>query len=280
MNKIFAGKKKWIFVIPIVFILLSISCKEKRKKEKFTKKKEVVFDDKVHEFYWYKKTSDYYGKRIAIYGFVWLDSITQEIGPNRFTIYERPNCYMCGETMVQTDVKIPVITVEDTSFNNENKGAQWRLVKITARADNYQYATIERFELSEYSYPDYIESGYEKIRDDFGNRNDYSNYPAYIEGWLKLNVVTFNSEYVSLRLKHSGLHKDIAIYIKSGKGPNTANPLPDQYTEQDLIVRDKHGMEVQNKRLRLFGRYESNTKPEFNANNIGNLYVEMIEVIK
>lgn len=271
--------RKYFFLIFFIS-LIAPGCKKDNKPVSPKSKEVIVQDDKVYEFHWYKKTSDYYQKKIAIYGFVLLDTITNEIGPDRFTIYERPNCYKCGETMVQTDVKIPLIMIDDTTFENENKGAQWRLVKIMARVENYQYATIERFEVSEYSYPDYMESGYQKLTNDFLNKKDYYDEPVYIEGKLELNLHAVNLDYVFLGIKQSGIQKDISIYVKAGDGPNTANRLPDNYTIKDLIVRDKTGREVQQKRVRLYGRFESTLEPDFKDKNAGSLHVEMIEVVK
>lgn len=264
----------------IVASLMLFSCSGKPKNNNHSQKKQPVIDNTIHDFQWYKKTGDYYQKRIAIYGFIFIDSIQNEIGPNRFTVYERPNCYKCGETVVQTDVKMPIIAIDDTSFTNEQTGPQWRLVKIIARVENYQYSTIERFEMAEYSYPDYIESGYQKLTNELTTKNNYYDEPAYIEGKLELKSINANTGYVYLGITQTRLSKKVSIYIKSGNGPNTANPLPNEYSMKDLKVRDKMGVEVQNKRLRLFGRYETELDPELSNDYSGMLHVEMIEAIQ
>lgn len=262
-----------------LFFVISCGSGKSKNENKNEQSKVVPSNQPPVEYKWYKKTSDYYKKKIEVYGFVWLDTITEELPPGGYSIFERPNCYDCGELTVSSEIPLKILQIKDSTIENTNKGSQWRLVKVTTFIDKAEYNTIEQIEMAEYSYPDYQNSGFTPILNaDFEGEYKYEER-KYVEGYLDLALLTISDDKQMLRLKNNGLKRNISAFINVGSLPNQVERLPERYSAKDLKVRDKYGNLVNNKKVRLYGIWNG-PNIEDTKDSGGIFYVEVIELIE
>ncbi len=269
-------KKFFLFFMAIAFLT---ACGNNSSSKKQKKNTIIQKDLTIYEYNWSKEMSYYYKKKIAVYGFIWMDTITDELPKGSYTIYERPNCYQCGEVKVYTEIPLKISEIEDTTIENNSRKGQWRLAKVTASVNNQEVAIIDRFDLAEYSYPDYMNSGYQKIDNEYISASPTDGDRVYVEGYIKTDPLGFRGEYQYLQIDGSGVKKDIVLYIKSGTKPNQAEVLVNNFDQANRNIRDKNGESTEGKKLRLFGIWANYMNPE-NVDAAGMIYVEMMEAIQ
>ncbi len=231
-------------------------------------------DQHIYEYQWHKSVSEYQGKKIEVYGFIYLDSIQPFLQQGTYKILERPNGYECGEVEAKADTDISMVMIDDTTFENTNQAAQWRLAKVTGIVDNYQYLTIERVELAEYSYPDYENSGFVEVNNEYLQNEQKMREHVYLDGYIKSKKLSTSNDYISIPITGTGLQEELWVCIKKGSGANQIETSRNTGSLFDLKVRDKNGNIIRGKKVRVYGIW--NTMPISNNQVTRGIYVEMI----
>lgn len=111
------------------------------------------------------------------------------------------------------------------------------------------------------------------------NDTALQNVYCYVDGKLDIPSIVFSyTNEISLDLKNSSVKDISSISIRLGEGPSSMNDLPDNYTSNDLILRDYLGKTISYKStVRLYGVWERYT---FATSTPGAFYLEEIEKIK
>lgn len=231
-------------------------------------------DQHIYEYQWHKSVSEYQGKKIEVYGFIYLDSIQPFLQQGTYKILERPNGYQCGVVEAKADTDISMVMIDDTTFENTNQAAQWRLAKVTGIVDNYQYLTIERVELAEYSYPDYENSGFAEVTNDFIQNDPVIGSHVYLDGIINSKNISVSNEYVVINISGIRIQQELFLSLKRGKDANQIEVKKDHESTSEIIIRDKNGNIIRGNKVRVYGIWNTITKSN---NQVANcIHVEMI----
>ena len=256
--------------------IVTIACGGKEKTH-FNNKKNINYtkDETVYEYKWFQSLSDYEGKKIAVYGFIWMDTLTAFLPNGPYTVYERPNCYKCGEVKVMANTDISMVVMDDTTIINISTSGQWRLVKIVGTVEGYNTTNIERIELSEYSYPDYEDSGFKPLTQDLFDGHKDGKEAVYLDGKFKIGQHVLSDDYLAVDIVNTRLKSKIRALVKSGNQPN--NIEKGKYLNGQLIIRDGDGKFIDGEKIRVYGQLVN-----FDNNNNAEklIYVEVIKRIK
>lgn len=101
---------------------------------------------------------------------------------------------------------------------------------------------------------------------------------CHLDGKIQIPEVIFSyTNEITLDLKGSSVEALKTIDIPLGAGPGTMDDLPDNYTENDLIIRDMDGKAVPyGKPVRLYGTWARNN---FESSFPGKFYLEEVKVL-
>jgi len=259
----------------MIFCLFGlVACGDISKKKPEVNLTKELIDQREYEYQWFKPITDYQGKKLVVYGFIYLDSISPFLKQGNYTILERPNGYQCGQVETKANTDISMVMIDDTTFENSDKKGQWRLAKVTGLVDNYQYLSIERVELSEYSYPDYENSGFVEVSNEFLQNEQKMGEFVYLDGYIKSKKLSTSNEYISIPITGTRLQEDLWVCIKIGSEANQIETLQNAESVYDLKVRDKNGDFINGKKVRVYGIW--NTIAINNNQVTRGIYVEMI----
>lgn len=250
----------------LFFTMLVFACGKSDKKE--TKKDQPTINAVPKTYEWSRPISDLSGKRVDLYGFVWLDTILPVIKQGSYTVYERPNCYQCRTVPIKVSQDLVIIDIIDTT-RVPDSAAQWRLVKLTGIVENDQ-VNLEKLERSVHSYPDYESSGYQMITDSLLEAKIYNDTHVYLDGVILFKGKSFNEGYTLFSIISVNIKKYISIYIKNGNGPNQVDD------KMNNIVKDMDGYGLRSVKIRLYGSWKNFQKPE-EMKEEGMIFVEAIK---
>jgi hypothetical protein len=210
-------------------------------------------EDKVAEFQFNRVLKDYMGQKIAVIGFIWTDSIGNFLKKGNYIIFERPNCFECGQVMTEAKVDISVVKLNDTSYVNPYKGYNWKLVKIFGEVNNESQLTIDRTELSTYSYPDYENSGFVPVTNDYLKYHAKDKDLVYVDAVVNANADGFSQEIFLLKLNKTSVSANGWAIFHNGDAPNMASQVEGIRTKIITQVKDMNGNVTGNKKVRLYG---------------------------
>jgi hypothetical protein len=234
----------------ILFILILMACSNNKTAQKETS---VVQNKRLIEFQFNRGLSDYIGENIGITGFIWTDSIGDFLPRHHYIVYERPNCFECGEVLVEAKTDITVVKIEDTSYVNPFKGYTWKLVKISGVADNEIQLTIDRTEISEYSYPDYENSGFAPITSDYLKYHAKDKDKVYIDAYINPKAQGESEDIFLFKLEKTNVDMAGWAIVHNGYSPNMAAYIEDPKTSVLIEIKDMYEKVVGNKKVRLYG---------------------------
>jgi hypothetical protein len=256
---------KWTVVVATLFALISCG---KTKQEK--KKHDTDFVSNVPTQYeWHGAIDRLEGKKIDLYGFIWLDTIEGVMRKGVYPIYERPNCYKCEELKIRLSEDLIIIDLIDTNFIPDSVRPQWRLVKITGMVSRDTVLT-EKVERSVYSYPDYENSGYKMITDSLLETKLWDDTHVYIDGVFMSKGHSFMEGYSPFSIIATGIKKYVSVYIKKGNGPNQVDDKTND------LVKDMNGYGLRSVKVRMYGSWKNFNDPE-KMKEEGMIFVEAIK---
>jgi hypothetical protein len=242
-----------------LYILLLVACgKTQAKKEIPVSQNE----NKTVEFQFTNGLRDYKGKTLGITGFIWTDPIGSFLKKGGYIVFERPNCFECGQVMTEAKTDISIVQIEDTGYVNPFKGWNWRLVKISGVVDNERQLTIDRTEVSEYSYPDYENSGFVPVSGDYLKYHAKDKDLVYIDAAIDPKMEGYAEDISVFKLTDTGIEATGWAILHNGNAANLAYKPADEKTNPNAEIRDMDGNLIGNKKVRLYGVLDyDTTKP-------------------
>jgi hypothetical protein len=263
--------RKWILM---AIICIPIACgadSEKKNHPIITEEK----DNRIYDYEWHEPILQYEGKKIAMYGFMWFDTILNKFPVTEQIIFEKPNCASCNRFTVTNNQELLISEIDDTTVERSSSG-QWRLVKAIGTVDTHKKIYLEQLERAEYSYPDYENSGYRKLTREWFQEPLPGNTFVYVDGYVQLSKGTrvLSGDYIYLQISSTELKEKIGIFIKGGTLPNQMDK--DAYRSHILKVKDENGEWVNAKKVRVYGLYQ-----RFDNHPTGDpvIFVEMITLL-
>jgi hypothetical protein len=248
---------KWLVMI---MGLLLVACgKTETKKSTILPKEE----EKVIDFQFNKGLGDYMGKSIGITGFIWTDSVGSFLKKGGYVIFERPNCFECGQVMTEAKTDISLVKIEDTTYVNPYKGWNWRLVKISGIVNNKEQLSIDRCELSEYSYPDYENSGFVPVTNDYLKYHAKDKDLVYLDACIGNEAQGYSEDIFLLKLSKSKVNANGWVILHNGDATNMSHQVEGRKTIIQTETKDMYGKAIHNKKVRIYGVLDfDKTNPE------------------
>jgi hypothetical protein len=170
-----------------------------------------------------------------------------------------------------------LIDLIDTSYIADSVSPQWRLIKVTGMV-NHNNIQPDKIERSVYSYPDYENSGYQKITDEWLLANPSNGDFVYVDGIIQPDDISFIDGYAHFSISGTELKRSLSIYVKKGQHNDQAEERKTNNGPIILKVDDQRGNSVVNKKVRLYGVWKNFIQPE-EAKASGMVLVESIKLL-
>ncbi|MBK9191514.1 MAG: hypothetical protein IPM77_08340 [Crocinitomicaceae bacterium] len=153
-------------------------------------------------------------------------------------------------------------------------------IKITAFDENQDGQTIWKARVIEYI--DFISSDEKtdsaqnltsEILFDSTQKEVYS----FVEGKLELPLLILPyTSAIKLNLTESSVAEIKEVEVPLGTGPSSMNDLPDNFTEKNLVIRDRNGNLIPYKsKVRIYGNW---VRFDYSSSFPGKFYLEEIEL--
>jgi hypothetical protein len=270
-------KYKMMKQIGYLFIGLSLACGQSATPTTASQKTAPVANV-PKEYTWTRPLEADEGNLMDLYGFIWFDTIAGELKKGTYTVFERPNCYTCKQVKIELPQNLVLVDLIDTNYVPDPVHAQWRLVKVTGQVNNRQLNT-QKIERAVYSYPDYENSGYEKLTNEWIDLGVADMKYVYLDGVISPNGISFMDGYALFSIHSTGLKKPISIYIKKGNLHNQAQEVQAIQGPFIKMVLDSKGNMVGKQKVRLYGVWKNFIHTE-DAPAAGMIFVESIQILQ
>ena len=220
------------------------------------------------------------------------DKIVQNGSYISLPVYERSNQQSGYAWLVQFKVgdmpnqmrSLPEqFTPNDIQIKCENGGLATigSKIKITAFDENQDGKLIWKARVVEFI--DFIRSdekldSAQKLTSAMLLDSTQNEVYSYIEGKLELPLLILPyTSAIKLNLIESSVAEIKEVEVPLGTGPSTMNDLPDNFTEKDLVVRDRDGNPIPYKsKIRIYGNW---VRFDYSSSVPGKFYFEEIEVV-
>lgn len=194
--------------------------------------------------------------------------VSMEIGSTPNHVNELPDQFspddfkiVCkGGEIVTTGAKVRITGVMESAISRDY--ISLRLTEIESLEDNFNSAVFDRAQA---------------LTEEMVHDTSLHSVYCYLEGKLDLPTIIFSlTNDNSIDLKATGVKSITSVDIRVGTGPGTMDELPDNYTNNDLVVRDFEGNPVPvNSKVRLYGVWE---RYDFESGSEGRFYLEEVQV--
>jgi hypothetical protein len=221
--------------------------------------------------------------------------VDQTDGKIRIPVYERRNqkagfelnLYIPIGTQKNQMKELPAeflpsdiqITADDNSVLTIGSRVRITATKSETYSPGFVTANVIKIETVTDEFDATIFSDAVPLTAEMMNDTALQNVYCYVDGKLDIPSIVFSyTNEISLDLKNSSVKDISSISIRLGEGPSSMNDLPDNYTSNDLILRDYLSKTINYKStVRLYGVWERYT---FATSTPGAFYLEEIEKIK